>query len=383
MANPTADEDKKGTVIMMQSVKGGVGKTTAGLAFAMALARKNSLLSPRRKNLINPKVCFIDLDLQGSNTRMLLGMTPDNNGVPIKLKDAFDQKTINDHLREHHHWKSEIHLADMRIEFPVYPYENINNASFTRQSYAKKIDYLDLFLASSDIQDKKPFMKGDSIIDPLSNISYRYGFFRFMDAIADAGYDYVVLDMPVGFEGLCNWVYTYFLTSDAHFKDIAKCDGDLREYKQRFVLVSSTHPSSFLMNIEWYFNWLLDAPQHLRVMPHTGMDKAMHDINYCFLLNDVFNENIRTDYIIVKNIFDETVKRKADSELKLLRQPDIFPIKSAILLNMGPLALLTDEYMAYKSDSSLANLEPYYSIASHKLGSQIDLEIIRLIDSLI
>lgn len=282
-----------GSVFAVRSVKGGVGKTMVSLGLAMLLATKLSqkerqlpkeegdthevvVQTPPKPEMaaVPSKVCYVDLDVHGSATALLFGTADENGFISDQRIDALNgRKTINSWLMDHTRSKCECTLEEMRVEVKL-----------------KNGAQLDFFLMDSHAEQRSPFSKVYPGVDPLDSDLFREGFNKLMGELG--AYDYVVLDLPVGFDGLAGWVYEYLLTTDVYFNNMTNKPAALRKYDKYILPVSTLDNSIVQSNLDWYLDWLQNAPQRFQVMEPCNDDIPPHRLRYRFVLNNRMGADI-------------------------------------------------------------------------------------------
>ncbi len=238
------DKKEKIQIYVVNSVKGGCGKTAFSIFKAMELAKEEREEDKNKKpEEIKPSVIWLDADFKGSATKALLygqnkedfnGMNKDNtieakkkkekerdpganlyeaavNNVANRLcfHENYVRYTLNDYLRE-----KITQIDKMIIAGYVYgEYEQENYELNTKERVGCINGLIDFIFASSSIQDKKIFNygSGSSAVE-IGRFTYRMRtllskLFQMGSTRTKAGvgandkvygYKHIVVDMPPG-----------------------------------------------------------------------------------------------------------------------------------------------------------------------------------------
>lgn len=289
----TRKKNKKKTVYIVQSTKGGCGKTTLSIAFALSAAAMDAESDDCDKNPFNSNTLLIDFDFLGTNMKLLLG-----NGVTKEVgnPDFKYYRTLNDIVKK-------AYVYQESISGKFYSYNiNKNDLSF------------DVIFSGDRFIDKDFIKEKNDNMFYNNNSIYEENFIHFMDGLYKCDYNNFIFDMPVGFQGRSYWVYNYFLKNNKAFKD---------ELEVKFILIYAANISHIKSNIEWAYNFQYQLPKNL----------TLSNCEFINIINDVddgwkqslgrgldFVELIKTNCkFILKNMYQDAKIKEITSKMNVIK----------------------------------------------------------------
>ena len=240
-------QSKEKVVFLMASVKGGSGKTYDSLALAFSLNELlwvNSNMQEKETLSSKAKVCVIDLDLSATNMLDLLSYIKNYSyGKVIKVPDS--QKTIHRYLIQSVYKRKSF---DYVIEPFIYYNTSINLDQ-------KRIDFV---IGSNESRIRRIFSSGrngmyENHILPEDAKVLLNGF---LNHIILQGYQYIIIDLQPGMEGLSQSAIEYFAHAENNHnrensnKQVSKL---LEKYDTHLCLCCTQDLTQVKSNIEWAY----------------------------------------------------------------------------------------------------------------------------------
>lgn len=234
-------------IIIVDSVKGGCGKTTVALKQAIEKC------SMKRK-----KVCVIDFDFLGSSLGAFMFGENKNYNEPYFREESEEgvDKEVGVSTREqlgirfklNSNNKAKRYLNDFFLTNNILYKDYINKVDI--YEHDKKSSYFFDLIMSSPVQKDKNMFKATAETHYIEKIDY--GHFRSMVVelirqLYEANYHYVIFDMPPNSDS-----YT-----DVLFEIVYRNKKDKLmnfDYKVELLLVSSFDYAHFKANMEWLRN---------------------------------------------------------------------------------------------------------------------------------
>lgn len=243
-------------ITIVDSVKGGCGKTTIALKYAIEKAKEPG-----------NTVCVVDLDFLGSSLKTFI--TGDNivgaeNSLSLTLKETTardpeqglgSKLTIKNGIYLEMYKPSVKHLTDMFYEgsnLILHKYRNTFFLVGTTEdtSFDTNVN-IDVYISSPSQREKNRF-KPNNQTNYIQQIDYDY-FKQIMKSFIkklkdDMGYSHVIFDMPPNSDAYTDAVFDILMRYNEF--DNKKDEKD-KKYKVNFFLVSSLDHAHYKANIEW------------------------------------------------------------------------------------------------------------------------------------
>lgn len=285
-------------VIVIDSVKGGCGKTSIALKCAICESQKEG-----------NKVCFLDLDLLGSAIEMFVSgetfigksETEDsshsttivgNEGVTISLKPTT---------------YAEFHLNDLfkGVAFSDFFLSTIN-VNETNEGLQSTFS----LIACDPRQNEKDRFKPSRMVNYIGQIDYDYfaGVIEnVLKSLGNEDFTHVIIDMPPNSDAYTDTLFDILLRKSDSENTIST------KYQTEIWIINSFDRAHFTANVEWLISmhtehnmqWAVDTPNLFKI---------------------VFNDTIDYNNSIIKPSKDELVQNR----LNMLKQYGI-PISCAYI----------------------------------------------------
>lgn len=295
--------DKRMKVIVVDSVKGGCGKTTISLKYAAEFARTQD------------KVCYIDLDILGSSIEAFINV---NKFVHLPLKNVSDQPNHAPFC--------------LSVERPAQFYLNemfkgqAFNARFLNKIKVTETDsnaayFFDLIACNPD-QNEKDLFKPSRLMNYVGQIDYEYFAVmieKMLNELDKMNYKYIIIDMPPNSDAYTDSVFNILLRADETGKkkieipsgtdpdDAAKYNIVTR-YNVEICVINSFDKAHFEANFAW-----LKA-----MMDERRMEWALNPgQNFKIVFNNL--ANIKDEKIIEEYIYRRLIQVKEYSINKVVR----------------------------------------------------------------
>lgn len=298
-------ENEKNTmkITVVDSVKGGCGKTSISLKYAIQCS------------LNDEKVCVIDMDLLGSSIEsFIIGKSfVDNRNF---FSSEYGKVSIEGTSKEKYESDVEL-LYSFQVESPParhYINDMFNNTSFDR-SFLTEMSIINIknnesedngennkkekrisIAACNPSQNEKNRFKPSREMHYIEQIDYEYFALeieKMFEALDKMGFDHIIIDMPPNSDAYTDMIFSILLKSD--YKKIAarsviKKTGELQKidnpintkYDIEIFIVNSFDRAHFEANIEW-----------VKYEIENGDMKQIrfNDARLCFIFNDIENYN--------------------------------------------------------------------------------------------
>ena len=268
--------DERMKVIIVDSVKGGCGKTSISLKYAAMLAQKNE------------KVCYIDLDILGSSIETFI------NGINL---DNLALKSMTEEVNENYSGDSEPSFQ-LYVDCParfhlneIFKGQSFSPRFFNRIKVTEKhsvdIHYFDLIACNPD-QDEKDLFKPSKLMNYVGQIDYEYFaamIKNILDELKSERYTYIIIDMPPNSDAYTDSVFNILLRADESGKEMIKnleyVDSNeaakynvVTKYNVEICIVNSLDRAHFEANLLWLramiderrMEWALDQEQNFKIV---------------------------------------------------------------------------------------------------------------------
>ena len=294
--------DKRMNVTVVDSVKGGCGKTSISLKYATMFAQKNS------------KVCYIDLDILGSSIEAFI------NGRKFVGKDAKEIMSTG----------TPYGVSPFRLEVEsaakFYLNEMFNGQAFSERFFNKirvtesataATCYFDLIACSPD-QDEKDRFKPSRLINYVGQIDYEYFaamIEKMLKVLEKMGYEQIVIDMPPNSDAYTDSLFNILLRADESgrekIKNLENADvADTKDfevvtkYNVEICVINSLDRAHFEANFAWL----------LAMIDERRMEWAL---NTKWNFKIVFNNNSGIDdRTLIKNYLDRRSMQLRDHSIE-------------------------------------------------------------------
>lgn len=248
---------------IVDSVKGGCGKTSIALWKAMELSCEK--INVHDKNLKSKKVCYLDLDLLGTSTAILLG---DNTNGTSYLNDLFTgDRTAVRKLSV----KRDLNIYYEEAENKIYHFKN--DGTYTE----KKIG---LILSNPNQNKKNLFRVGY----PTDGHHIDYDFFarrinELIKELIDGGFTDFVIDMPPNSDPYTDSIFDLLLHQKPPKEENDKIVS--------LLLISSFDHSHRTANISWFDD--LISKDH-SWYPFDYIELYFNDVRNCITKDETLGE---------------------------------------------------------------------------------------------
>lgn len=241
---------KKMEIIVVDSVKGGCGKTSISLKCAIEKAQDK----------LN-KVCYMDLDLLGSSIETFLigdrfvgkNKKSDPKGYPIDLCVIKSEKYYFNDIFKGEHFSPRFLNEIVIIE------DNKRKGVFS-------------LIACNPDQNEKDRFKPSRLMNYIGQIDYEYFgamIERVLEQLEDMNFTHVIIDMPPNSDAYTDSVFNILLRQNGSDNTHIET-----KYRVKICLVNSFDRAHFSANLEWLktmvnehdMKWVVNAPDLFKIV---------------------------------------------------------------------------------------------------------------------
>lgn len=305
---------------IVDSVKGGCGKTSIALWKAMELSCEK--INVHDKNSKYKKVCYLDLDLLGTSTAILLG---GNKNITSYLNDLFKGN------------RTAVRKLPVKHDMNIY-YKDVENKTYCFKNYeTKEASKIGLILSNPDQDEKNLFRVGY----PTDGHHIDYDFFarrinELIKELIDGGFTDFVIDMPPNSDPYTDSIFDLLLHR--------KPSNEEKDKVVSLLLVSSFDYSHRSANISW-FNDLIS--KDLSWYPFDYIELYFNDVRNCITKDDTIGEPSVTIKEIVQafvnSLMNSSQYQKECVEQFVVRYNDALSVNSINQSGIEQLQLVVEE----------------------------------------
>lgn len=275
---------------IVDSVKGGSGKSTFALKMAIALKFSTDGTHGENKNNAILKPIIVDLDIMGTSW-----IATFQNMMTNTKSSAYRQIFLNDLVIDWNHYKSMNFIRELQV-----------NTSLPSGSYGT----IDLIPCSNEQSAKERFKIDED--DKSRSIQYdvfRSRIVKLIEYLDMKGYTDIILDMPPNSEPYSNCILKYCLKNFTHnvnlymvaAADIAHLESNMKWYNNFIKSYNSQRSNTIL---DKPFRKKDETKEKISVMSTSWYKKNPHRL--VFVVNDIFDyfgdAGEKKAFEIVKNL---------------------------------------------------------------------------------
>ena len=244
--NQPKASDERMKVIVVDSVKGGCGKTTVALKYAMKFAQAKA------------KVCYIDLDILGSSIEVFI------SGCRFVASPKFKNK-----IREGDApYQLDVEKTAQFYLNELFKGEKFGDCFFNKikviENNASNPYSFDLIACNPD-QNEKDLFKPSRLMNYAGQIDYEYFaamIEKMIDGLEHIEYTHVIIDMPPNSDAYTDSVFDILLRADEigkkKIKNLENVDSDekakydvVTKYNVEICIINSLDRAHFEANLVW------------------------------------------------------------------------------------------------------------------------------------
>lgn len=260
-------------IIVVDSVKGGCGKTSISLKYAIKLA-----------NVKSNKVCYLDLDLLGSSIEVFL--------TGEKFVGQLQYKTVS----------NDLHPIALAVKKTAKYYLNdvfkgerfskrfLNDIMIGGSGSEKGIFSL---ISCNPNQDEKDRFKPSRLMNYMGQIDYDYFaamIEKVFEQLVDMKFTHVIIDMPPNSDAYTDSLFNILLRKyDSRDREETKT-----KFNVEICIINSFDRAHFSANLEWLktmirehdMKWVVDIPKLFKIVFNDNINYNKIDNNIDYNKND-------------------------------------------------------------------------------------------------
>lgn len=284
--------DKRMKVIVVDSVKGGCGKTSISLKYAAILAKKGE------------KVCYIDLDILGSSIETFINGINSYDLTLVSTTEEINKNYSNDSGPSFQLYVESPAFFYLNEIFKGQPFNRcfLNKIKVT-ENHSSDTFYFDLVACNPD-QDEKDLFKPSKFMNYVGQIDYEYFaamIKNILDKLKSEDYTYIIIDMPPNSDAYTDSIFNILLRANEFGKNMINIpdQADLDEaakynvvtkYNVEICIVNSLDKAHFEANLLWLkaminerrMEWALNPEQNFKIVfnNNSGIEDESQIENY-------------------------------------------------------------------------------------------------------